>query len=215
MRKNKKGFPLMAAGLLLIAAALFLTLYNLWDERRAGSEAGEILEQIGQVIPAETPADVPADAPADNVPPPAEEELPAYVLNPGMEMPVVLIDGSYYIGVLSIPALALELPVMEEWSYPNLKTAPCRYAGSVYKDDMVIAGHNYKTHFGPLKNLSLGDSVFFTDTDGNVFSYRVVELETLPPTAVEDMKTGDWDLTLFTCTYGGQSRVTVRCEKTD
>ena len=211
MKKNKKGLLLMGFGLLLIAAALFLTLYNLWDERRAGSEAGEILEQIAQVIPAETPA----NDPVGEAPPPAAEDQPAYVLNPGMEMPVITIDGSDYIGVLTIPALGLELPVMSEWSYPNLKLAPCRYAGSVYKDDMVIAGHNYKTHFGPLKNLSPGNAVLFTDVDGNVFSYEVVELETLQPTAVEDMKTGDWDLTLFTCTYGGQSRVTVRCERAD
>jgi sortase A len=25
------------------------------------------------------------------------------------------------------------------------------------------------------------------------------------------MESGDWDLTLFTCTTGGQSRITVRC----
>ena len=48
--------------------------------------------------------------------------------------------------------------------------------------------------------------------DGNVFRYEVVELETLMPTAIEEMTSGDWDLTLFTCTIGGGSRVTVRCE---
>jgi len=26
------------------------------------------------------------------------------------------------------------------------------------------------------------------------------------------MAAGEWDLTLFTCNYSGQSRVTVRCE---
>ena len=39
------------------------------------------------------------------------------------------------------------------------------------------------------------------------------EIERLRPTAVKEMTSGDWDLTLFTCTVGGQSRVTVRCEK--
>ena len=32
-------------------------------------------------------------------------------------------------------------------------------------------------------------------------------------TAVEEMTAGEYDLTLFTCTYGGQSRVTVRCDR--
>ena len=39
------------------------------------------------------------------------------------------------------------------------------------------------------------------------------ELETLDADAVDYMSAGDWDLTLFTCTYGGQSRVTIRCEE--
>ena len=80
---------------------------------------------------------------------------------------------------------------------------------------MVIAGHNYSGHFGTLKNLAPGDALSFTDIDGNVFSYTVVELETLPPYAVEEMTSGDWDLTLFTCTVGGQSRLAVRCKRAE
>lgn len=47
--------------------------------------------------------------------------------------------------------------------------------------------------------------------DGNIFAYKVIEVETLQPTAIEEMTIGGWDLTLFTCTVGGASRVTVRC----
>lgn len=59
--------------------------------------------------------------------------------------------------------------------------------------------------------LNIGDSVNFTDMDGNVHSYRVAALETLAPEDVDGMLSGDWNLTLFTCTLGGKSRVTVRC----
>ena len=51
----------------------------------------------------------------------------------------------------------------------------------------------------------------FTDGDGNVFTYQVAALEQLLPTQVKEMSAGGWDLTLFTCTIGGQQRVTVRC----
>ena len=68
-------------------------------------------------------------------------------------------------------------------------------------------------HFGLIKNLHYGDDVTFTDMDGNTFRYQVIEVETLKPLAVEEMKTGDWDLTLFTCTLGGATRVTVRCSR--
>ena len=203
MKRKKKGTWLMTGGLLLIAAALFLTCFNLWDERRATNSAGEALRELEAVRPEEAEATEPGEA-----------EIPAYLLDPGREMPAGGVDGGRYIGVLEVPSLGLELPVMETWSYPNLRVAPCRYSGSAYQDDMIVAAHNYKTHFGQLKELRPGDEVRFTDTEGNVFRYAVAELETLGKYDVEEMTSGDWDLTLFTCTYGGQSRVTVRCLRT-
>ena len=206
MRHRKQGTWLMTGGLLLMAAALFLTCFNLWDEHRAEVQAAGVLEELRAEIP------VPEERP--EVEEPGEEVIPDYLLDPGREMPAVEVDGSRYIGVLEVPSLGLELPVMETWSYPNLRVAPCRYSGSAYQDDMIVAAHNYKTHFGQLKELRPGDEVRFTDTEGNVFRYAVAELETLGKYDVEEMTSGDWDLTLFTCTYGGQSRVTVRCLRT-
>ena len=72
---------------------------------------------------------------------------------------------------------------------------------------------SWPSHFGQIKTLKPGDAVVFTDVDGNVYSYEVAELETLQPAAVDEMKSGEWDLTLFTCTIGGQTRVTVRCDR--
>ena len=62
-------------------------------------------------------------------------------------------------------------------------------------------------------SLRSGDSVIFTDMDGVITSYQVVALDVLHPTAVEEMTAGFYDLTLFTCTYGGKSRVTIYCNK--
>ena len=145
----------------------------------------------------------------------ALEEIPDYLLNPQMDMPVKTVDGADYIGLLSLPAISLELPVIDQWSYESLRLAPCRYSGSAYTHNLVILGHNYAGHFRELKKLQPGDAVTFTDMDGNVFSYEVMALETLAPTAVEEMTEGDWDLTLFTCTVGGTTRLAVRCEALD
>ena len=122
------------------------------------------------------------------------------------------IDGYLCIGCLSIPSLGLELPVMSDWSYPQLKLSPCRYSGSTGTGDLVICAHNYARHFGKLKTLSEGAEVYFTDMDGMTRRYEVAAVEILPPTDLENMTAGEYDLTLFTCTYGGQSRVTVRCD---
>ena len=55
--------------------------------------------------------------------------------------------------------------------------------------------------------------VYFTDMDGNRFTYQVVSFEVLQPNQIEEMCDEQWDLTLFTCTLGGRTRFTVRCEK--
>lgn len=194
----------MAVGALLIAAALCMTGYNLWDDARASAAVSSSYGQLEALIPA-------GDAVWQGTDSTGETCYPDYVLNPGMEMPAQEIDGHAYIGILEIPVLELSLPVLSEWSYPNLKIAPCRYTGSAYQNRLIIAAHNYTRHFGSLKNISIGDEVLFTDIDGNVFSYTVSELEQLAPTAIEEMQAGDWALTLFTCTLGGQYRVAVRC----
>lgn len=80
---------------------------------------------------------------------------------------------------------------------------------------MIIGAHNYDTHFGRLSTLQVGDDVVFTDLDGNVFIFEVSEREILRPDAFEDMESGDWDMTLFTCTVGGASRLAVRCRLTE
>lgn len=207
-RSNHKGRVCVAAGALLIAAALCMTGYNLWDDARASAAASGSCGQLEALIPA-------GDAVWQGTDGTGETCYPDYVLNPGMEMPTQEIDGQAYIGILDIPVLELSLPVLSEWSYPNLKIAPCRYTGSAYQGDLIIAAHNYTRHFGSLKNLNIGDNVLFTDIDGNVFSYTVSELEQLAPTAIEEMQAGDWTLTLFTCTLGGQYRVAVRCVPTE
>lgn len=213
--KNKGKF-LIITGLLLIAAALFLTVYNLYDEVRARRSVMEIMACIEADIPANPSTElleIPEEA---NTTASLEEvEVPDYLLNPDMEMPTENINGIDYIGILRIPALELELPVISEWSYPRLKIAPCRYTGSAYQDDLIIAAHNYNSHFGNLKNLREGDTATLTDMDGNVFTYEMAELEILQPTDIEGMDSGEWDLTLFTCTIGGSSRVTARFERVE
>lgn len=207
----KKGIICIIAGLLLIAAALSITGYNLWDDRRADLGAHKVLDVLETKIE-HNPIPKEGRRISKGTQSTEEEiEYPDYVINPDMDMPVEQIDGIYYVGKLSLSAIDMELPVCENWDYSNLKTAPCRYIGTAYLDNMVICAHNYDGHFGNIKNLSYGDAVTFTDMDGNIFTYKVMEIETLDPYEIDEMTTGDWDLTLFTCTAGGATRVTVRC----
>ena len=191
-KKSKTARTLMLMGCLLLCAAAALTAYNVVSEARADTRAEKTVETLKTVIPARTDTETTAK-----------------------QMQTITVDGSTYIGYISIPALNIDLPVNSEWSYPLLKKAPCRYKGSVFTDDLIIAGHNYQRHFGGLKLLQTGDEVDFTDADGIVYKYTVSSVEKLTGKDVQGMEDGDWDLTLFTCTIGGAYRVTVRCQRAD
>ena len=128
-------------------------------------------------------------------------------------MPFEVIDGHAYIGYLTIPELSLELPVQLDWSMDNLERSPCRYTGTLEKRNLIIAGHNYKRHFTPLKLLTEGSLVEFTDIEDNTYTFTVKEMLSIPGEDTEGMLADEenWDMTLFTCTYGGKSRLTIRC----
>lgn len=231
--KAKFGTFLMVLGLLLVLASGALFVYNYREQSAAEQSVEVLMPQLVAAIqdrqteptdpaptdPKPSEPELPEDPedpedPVDPLPTVPEQQIP--VLPPEQEvkeLPVVEIDGYDYIGFLTIPSLELELPVMADWSYPQLKKSPCRYVGSTYTDDLVIMAHNYNRHFGRIDELHPGDTVAFTDMDGNTTFYSVVALDVLQPTAVEEMQSGEYDLTLFTCTYGGRTRVTVRCDR--
>lgn len=196
--KRKKGVFFISAGLLLIIAALLLTIYNFLESYQAGRSSKEALKMLEMYLE------------EDNV-----QTDSLYEQYQGIEMPTYEIDGTKYIGILEIPALGRELPIISEWSRENLKMAVCRYKGSAYTGDFILAGHNYRAHFGGLSKLVIGDSVKFVDANGNQFLYEVLELEKMPGTAVDSMEAGEWDLTLFTCGYNGENRIAVRCTRVE
>ena len=207
-KKNRIGNILKGAGLILVTAAVLLLVYNLWDGHRAReSEEALLAEYLQENKKASESPD--ASDKED------KQNTPDYILNPDMDMPEYTLKSLgdvACIGILEIPALNLELPVISSWSYSSLRLSPCRYSGSAYKGDLVIAAHNYQSHFGGLRTLPEGSEVFFTDAVGNRFSYYVAVTEALTPWSVDDMTSGEWPLTLFTCTLDSQNRVTVRCE---
>lgn len=193
---NKKaGNIIMSLGIALVAVAFIWAGYNIIAESLAEKKSQQALSQMELDVIETNP-----------------DEIPNYMLDRDIPMPIKTINGRDYIGAVSIPALDVDLPVLSEWSYQNFRVAPCRYEGSAYKNDMILCAHNYRNHFGSLKYLTKGDRVYFTDMDKNKFTYEVMFVEVLDKGAVEELKSGEWDLTLFTCTYGGATRVVVRCE---
>ena len=187
---KKSGVILISLGAVLILAALLLFLYNRGEDRRAGQEAESLLEDARSAISANADPEEPQEEPVEEI--------------------------TYdYAGVIAIPDLSLELPVIDQWSYDRLKVAPCRQSGAAPDGDLVIAAHNYKSHFGYLDRLQPGASVIFTDMEGTVYRYVVEEIRRLEPEDAEDVSSvfsSEYPLVLYTCTPGGKARVAVFCQ---
>lgn len=224
------GVLCMLLGLCMLLYAGFLLYSDRAAEKTAGEQAALMLLQLKEkteltvtAAPVATPAVTPVATPRATIRATAAAtetagptvdpipEAPAYAGD--REMPVTELDGEAYIGYLELPTLGLSLPVMSEWSYPRLQVAPCRYYGSVYDDSLVLLAHNYKRHFGDIKNLHEGDPVQFIDAEGNIYRYVVVGQERLTREERQRLLSHDSDLSLVTCTYGGSYRVVVRLDR--
>lgn len=189
--KRLSGYFYILVGIVLIGASALIVKNNLDENAAAGKASDILLEEVIEQVPDEV----------------IETEDHG-------DMPAVDVDGRSFIGTVQIPELGVLLPIQSEWGSDNAKVSVCRYLGSAYENNLIVAGHNYIEHFGRLGELTTGDSIVVTDMNGKSFYYQVSNIETLGAYDVEEMEAGDWDLTLFTCTVGGSNRVTVRCEAT-
>jgi len=189
--KKISGYIYMLLGAILIFIAALIVKNNFDENAEAGEASDNLLTGV-------------------------IEQMPGRVIEPEFsgDMPIVDVDGRSFIGTVEIPDFGLLLPIQNEWSNDNAKVSVCRYMGSVYDNNLIVAGHNYIEHFGRLKELQTGDKVIVTDMNGRSFYFQVSNMETLGAYDTEKMESGDWDLTLFTCTIGGANRVTIRCEAT-
>ncbi|PKM39522.1 MAG: hypothetical protein CVV04_09055 [Firmicutes bacterium HGW-Firmicutes-9] len=124
------------------------------------------------------------------------------------------------IGILEIPEINQELPIIGKWSYDLLKISICRYKGPDpnEKGNLVLIGHNYKSgaHFGDLDKLSVGSELFLTNTrTGERVRYEVYQIKHIAPDAFSALKSfhGTAGLTLMTCRNNGTNRLLIRCEQ--
>lgn len=197
MSRKVRGVTLIVAGLIMVFGAVgVFAMYDRQDEL-AGRNAQILLSEMARVQ-TRIPAPLPVPEPE------REEEAPA-------EMPVATYAGYDIAGVIRIPGVGVELPVLSQWNYDLLEIAPCRYSGSVEGRDLIILGHNYKSHFAPLKRVEPGSVAELEGVDGHKYLYTVEAVEKLHKTEVEKLPSPEHDLTIFTCTTGGQSRLVLRC----
>lgn len=192
---NRRGLLIILRllGFFLIALGIFWAWHNIEEARQAELFSQKIVKQLDKTIHKEV------------------------VTSEDGRLPVKTIDKINYIGILDIPSLNLHLPIAAQYQFEQMTKTPTRYRGSYLTNDMVLCAHNYPYHFDSLKSIDMGESLYFTATDGQTYHYKISNRQIIKPTAVEEVyKTGassdDWDLSLLTCTKAGEARVLIRAQ---
>ena len=217
MYKKTLGTVIAVIGLLLVMGAAGLTIMNVRTDNKAAVMTSDILSRVRSEKPEPGSSDDSSDEDEEEdiirYPLPGQRRLRSRIPEP--EMKTVLVDGYEYIGVLTIPRTGSELPVMSTCTDRTINVSPGRYYGSPEKGPFVIGGHNYISHLGRIDWLREGDEVLFTDVEGVSYLYKVAGSEILNAGDSRKLVSDEWDLSLFTCTFSGTQRFTIRCLKAE
>ena len=130
-------------------------------------------------------------------------------------------EGHKVIGIIKIPAIELEYPILEQTTQETMNISISRYWGGDINSygNVSLAGHNNKitlTMFGKNKDLKHGDSIFLTDLKNNTVEYKIYDIFTTDPDDVNILKTTDENIrevTLITCTNGRANRLITKAKE--
>jgi sortase A len=166
---------LLSAGTVMIAAALAALLFWQWNIHSSAKAAGEYVHTLQALIP-EPQSAVPQQR-LDNA------------------MPVLSLDGRDFVGILEIPRFDSSLPVGADWG--NASRYPCRFSGSVYDGSLRIGATSQPGQYDFFREISVGDSLYFTDMTGNRYGYVVADIRYTTHANVENVDSQEADLLLF------------------
>lgn len=217
-RTNRRAI-LISLGCCCLIGAVALSIYNQWDSERASEESLALMDSYSELLAIAIPDQEEAEATYNIIDPEEAQQNQSHPDETGEnvsaepQMKHVAVNNFDICGIINVPAIDIKMAVIYDWSYPNLKSSACRYSGTP-DSQMIVIAHNYKRHFGGLNRLNPGDKVEFASADGKKYIYKVTGTETWATDQLREIIAGDdWDLTLFTCTFDGNHRIVVRCER--
>ena len=143
---------IVGAGL-LVGAIATLALWR-WGISNSAKQAESYVKTLQTLIP--EPQDAVLEERRDNT------------------MSVLSVDGKDFVGIIEMPHYASALPVAAEWGKSS--EYPCRLSGSVYNGTMQIGATTQKGQYEFYRQLSIGDTVVYTDMEGNRYTYEVTSL---------------------------------------
>lgn len=165
----------LLSGAVMMAAALVTLLFWQWNIHASAKAAKEYVHTLRTLIP--EPQGAVPEARRDN------------------SMPVLSLEGEDYIGILEFPAFGSALPVGANWG--NSSRYPCRFSGSVYDRSIRIGATTQAGQYDFYREISVGDTLYFTDMTGNRYSYVVADIRYTRHASEEIPDSRKADLTLF------------------
>lgn len=124
------------------------------------------------------------------------------------------------IGLIEIPKININYPILSYINDDLLKIAPCRFFGPLPNEigNMCIAAHNYNNYkfFSKLKNLKIEDSIFIYDLSGKKIEYRVYDLYETDYTdlsCTSQDTNNQKEVTLITCNNIKNKRTIIKAKE--
>ena len=128
--------------------------------------------------------------------------------------------GYNVIGLIEIPAIDLEYPILEKTTKLTMATSISRFSGGEINEygNVSLAGHNnYSgTMFGKNKKLKLNDKILLTDLTGRTIKYEIYDIFVTDPNDTKILETNDKtkrEVTLITCKNGRSERLIIKARE--
>ena len=124
------------------------------------------------------------------------------------------------IGLIKIPAIDLEYPILGGTTMKMIDTSIIRFYGGEINEygNVSLAGHNnYNgTMFGKNKNLKVEDKILLTDLTGRTIEYVIYDIFVTDPNDTSILETKDEktrEVTLITCKNGRSQRLIIKARE--
>ena len=110
-------------------------------------------------------------------------------------MAVLSVDGTDFVGIVALPHYKSVLPVCADWG--EISKYPCHFSGSIYNGTMQIGATTQKGQYDFYRELSVGDSLIYTDVEGNRYTFTITSLRYEKHADQAALQREDAPLTLF------------------
>ncbi|MCL2355058.1 MAG: sortase [Oscillospiraceae bacterium] len=130
------------------------------------------------------------------------------------------IEGHRVIGIIRIPEINLEYPILEETNDETLELSVSRFWGPDLNGigNVVLAGHNNLdgTMLGRASRLEIGNVIEITDRFRVTAQYEIFEIYVVYPDDISVLpprEEGRREVTLLTCINGRRNRLILRAKQ--